>query len=203
MSLGPAALLLIAEADVSWLQKHMIRAMLSHVDLVGNVFASLFSNVCLLEYILRCHRVLHITEQVIVVLGPVLLSLLEQEARLDGWILFVRALHVPPLFTGFFAREVGQLATVDANRHVAELRSVVSDHLGPPTLVKLLTCHLRRRHVVEHAQSAVFASVHPSIAVSVFPNISLHEFQLSKHLLTPLLFEHSIGADVWLVDIGE
>ena len=31
---------------------------------------------------------------------------------------------------------------MDANRHIAELRRVVSDHIGPTVLIKLLARHL-------------------------------------------------------------
>ena len=71
-----------------------------------------------------------------------------------------------------------QLTTMDANRNVAELGGVVSDHLSSTLLVELLTRHLRWWHVGQESESAVLTGIHPSITVGMVANIVLHKFQL-------------------------
>ena len=46
---------------------------------------------------------------------------------------------------------------------------------------------------MEQAKRAVFASIHPCIAISVLSNIVLHELQLTEHLLSALLPQYSIS----------
>ena len=109
----------------------------------------------------------HVCQQWIVVLGPELLRLLEKEARLNRGILLLRVLQAPPLLASKLASELGQLATVDADRHSAELGSVVSDHLGSSALVQLLSCQFGGGHVRKNAERAILSCVHSGIAIGM------------------------------------
>ena len=117
------------------------------IDLGGHVLDAHLGVVFDLECVLRCLLMCHICKQSVVVLGPELLRLLEQEARLNRRVLLLRVLQAPPLLASELASELGQLAAVDPDRHRAELSSVVSDHLGSSALVQLLSCKLGGRHV--------------------------------------------------------
>lgn len=98
-------------------------------------------------------------------------------------------LEPPPFFAGAVAGEFGQFTSVDANRHIAELRRVVCDHFRTPALIQLLPRQLRRWHVRKNPQRAVLSRVHPRVTVRMVAHVLLHEFQFISHLLATMLLK--------------
>jgi len=79
----------IAESDIRRALQDIVGAVLLEVDLTRHLLEALLWYVSLLERVLWRERVLNVAQQRVIVLGPVLLSLFEKEARLDLWILFL------------------------------------------------------------------------------------------------------------------
>ena len=75
-----------------------IRAVYHRIDFGWNFFKTLFSEVFFLEWVLRRYVVRYIGEESIIILGPILLSLFQKEARLYfGVRLTLSTLDTPPL----------------------------------------------------------------------------------------------------------
>ena len=79
----------ISESDIRRALQDIVGAVLLEVDLTRHLLEALLRYVSLLERVLWRERVLNVAQQRVIVLGPVLLSLFEKEARLDLWILFL------------------------------------------------------------------------------------------------------------------
>ena len=149
----------------------------------------------LLEEVLRCLRMFHICQKIQVILGPELLCLLEEQARLELRVLLLGMLQTPPLFASDVASKLGQFASMDTNRHISELGSVIGDHLSSSLLVDLLPSSLRGWHQGENAKVTVFTTVHTGIAVSMIAHFVFHLLQLISHLLASDLLKLSLPCD--------
>ena len=144
---------------------------------------------------------LDVGQQSLIVLGPVLLRLFQEEARLYfGVCLSLGTLHTPPLLALEVLGELGQLAPVDTDRHVAELGRVVRHHLSSSVLVQLLHGHFRGRHVGEDSECTVLTLVHSGITVGDMAHIMFHLFQLVEHLLASVVLQDRLRGDLGLLD---
>ena len=66
--------------DIHFSQQSFIRAVHHPVNFGRYFFETFFSEVSILEWVRRWHSVAHVGEQSIIILGPVLLRLFQEEA---------------------------------------------------------------------------------------------------------------------------
>ena len=202
----PDSFMSVTSLDIHFFHESFIRAVYHRVNFSWHFFKTFFSEVSILEWVRRRHSVAHVGEQSIIILGPVLLRLFQEEARLYfGVRLTLRTLDTPPLLTFEVLSELRQLTAVDADRYSAELGRVVGHHLSPSNLVQLLHGHLRSWHIRQNSQRTVLTFVHTGITVVDFAYVMFHLFQLVKHLLASVILEDRLRDDLGLfnkVDAG-
>ena len=184
--------------------ENFVGAVHDRVNLSWYFLKTLFSEVSIFERVSRGYMVINIGEQSIVILGPILLRLFQEEARLYfGVRLALGSLHTPPLLAVEIFSKLRQFTTVDAYRHITELGIVIGHHLGTPHLIQLLASHFRGWHVRENSESAVLTFVHTGIAVGDFAYVMFHLFQLVEHLLASVILEGRLRSDLGLFNKAE
>ena len=96
----PDSFMSMTSLDIHFFHESFIRAVHHRVNFGRHFFKTFFGEVSILEWVCRWHIVAHVGEESIIILGPVLLRLFQEEARLYfGVRLTLGTLDTPPLLT--------------------------------------------------------------------------------------------------------
>lgn len=131
----PQHFLPVAILDIRFFLEFFERAGGDRSDLISGLYRAWLLVQGCFERVRRGHTVSFVCENEQIVFGPKLFVLFQLGGRLDRGALILVLLELPPGFRFLHLGELGHFCTMDADRRVAELRSVIGDHFCPPLLI--------------------------------------------------------------------
>ncbi len=148
-------------------------------DLLGDILHSRLLNAIDFERVLRAALVAHVTKQHLVIVGPVLMSLLEEYKGVDRRLTLREEL--PPTLRVLRFHIKGQLLAMDSNSLLAELLRVFLNHLLAP-LLSDVRVGLSLALLLLHSQETHLTLVKSLFRVFNAANVAFQSFKFSQIL---------------------